>query len=545
MYIMDMITAALLLIVSICLILISLVILRFTIHFTMSEEYREIGVMKAVGISNRKIRGLYIVKYFGISVTGAVAGFVCSVPFGNVMLEKISKNIIMVSDKTGWLNLICAFGTAAVVVAFSYFCTRSIKRISPIEAIRNGEGDESYAKKGLIHLNRSRLPVLCFLALNDIVRGFRTFFTMILIFTLGTLLILIPVNTANTLESDKLIVWFSMAECDHVISEELFLSSSEDNLRSLKDKEDSVKSVLRDRGIEAKVFQEIMFRMNISKNNRKMSSLAFQGIGDITAEEYVYLEGSAPQRKSEVAISHTVAENIDAAIGDDVEIKDGETVKTYTVTAIFQTMNNMGEGIRFSEKEELDYRYMAGCFGIQIRYQDDCGKEEKDRRKAILKELYAENKVYDAGEYINDMIGDMAGTLGGIKRLILLVVLCINMLVTVLMVKSFLAREKGEIALLKAAGFQNISLIIWQTLRIGIVLLMSVILGLLLLAPVSKLAVEPIFQMMGAYSIEFDVEPFEVYVAYPLLVFLATLLSAFASAWGIKRISASEISSIE
>jgi len=64
MYIMDMITAAVMLIVSICLILISMVILRFTIQFTMSEEFREIGVMKAIGIKNQKIRRIYITKYF-------------------------------------------------------------------------------------------------------------------------------------------------------------------------------------------------------------------------------------------------------------------------------------------------------------------------------------------------------------------------------------------------------------------------------------------------------------------------------------------------
>ena len=59
MYIMDMLIAAVVLIVSICLILISMVILHFTINFTMSEEFREIGVMKAIGITNNKIRELF------------------------------------------------------------------------------------------------------------------------------------------------------------------------------------------------------------------------------------------------------------------------------------------------------------------------------------------------------------------------------------------------------------------------------------------------------------------------------------------------------
>ena len=70
-YIMYIIVAGLLLIVGVCLILVSFVVLRFTISFTVNEEFREIGVMKALGLKNSSVRGLYLVKYFGIAVIGA------------------------------------------------------------------------------------------------------------------------------------------------------------------------------------------------------------------------------------------------------------------------------------------------------------------------------------------------------------------------------------------------------------------------------------------------------------------------------------------
>ncbi|MDE7044317.1 MAG: FtsX-like permease family protein, partial [Acetatifactor sp.] len=94
-YVMDTLIAAVILVVSICLILISMVILRFTIHFTLSEEFREIGVMKAIGIPDGKIRGLYIVKYLSISAAGAAAGLILSVPFGNLLIKSVSNNIII------------------------------------------------------------------------------------------------------------------------------------------------------------------------------------------------------------------------------------------------------------------------------------------------------------------------------------------------------------------------------------------------------------------------------------------------------------------
>ena len=139
------------------------------------------------------------------------------------------------------------------------------------------------------------------------------------------------------------------------------------------------------------------------------------------------------------------------------------------------------------------------------------------------------------------MIGDMTAQIDNMKMLILGIVLSINMLVAVLMVKSFITREKNEIALLKAIGFKNVLLTLWQTMRIGIVLLVSVMTGVLLSSPLTTLIVMPIFRIMGAYSIEFEIRPLEVYGIFPLIVLSLTALAAFISAQGLRKITSAEI----
>ncbi len=544
MYLMDMLIAAVVLIVSICLILISMVILHFTINFTMSGEFREIGVMKAIGIANNGIRGLYIAKYLVIAVVGAAIGLVLSFPFSDLLIENASRNIIIESDNKWIINVICALGTAAIVALFCYFCTRKIRKFSPIDAIRSGNTGERYKSKGFVHLSKSKLSPVPFMAVNDILSGPKRFITMILIFTLGLLLIIIPVNTINTLKSDQLITLFNMAECDHVISQKL-LDSDASNEKIISDKLDDIREKLSENHIEADVFQEIMFRFSITHGDKTMSSIAFQGAGDVTADMYSYLEGTPPQNNGEVAISYIVADQIGVEIGDDVDINIGEEVRTYTVTAINQSMNNLGEGIRFYQDEQLDYAFAQGVFGIQIKYTDDPDSKTLDERKALLKELYNDEHIYTAGEYISYMIGDVSGQLEGVKKLILCIILCINVLVAILMVRSFIAKEKGEIAILKAIGFTNSSLVKWQTMRIGIVLLVSIVLGTILSTPLTKLMVEPVFRMMGAYSIQFDIMPLEVYVIYPLIVLIVTELAAFISAHNLKKISSSAAFNIE
>lgn len=545
LYMVDMVIAAVMLVVSVCLILISMVILRFTIHFTMSEEFREIGVMKAIGIPNRKIRGLYIVKYFAVSVTGGIVGLLFSIPFGKLMLGSLTQNMMMEADGNVWWNILCTVAVVAVVVLFSYTCTRKIKAISPIDAIRNGENGERYTRKSVLALHRSRLPAVLFLALNDILSGIRRYAALILIFTIGILLIVIPVNTMNTLQSGHLITWFSMAQCDHVISKEVLFHADSDNRGLIEEKLDEVREKLSGNGVKARVFEEVLFRMGITFQGKQESSLAFQGVGDITAASYQYLKGSAPQDYGEVGISHLIADRLGAQIGDTVSIQNGDTKKKYLVTAIFQTMNNMGEGIRFYEKEELDYSYVFGSFGIQISYMEKLSGSGLEKRKEQLTEWFADYEVYTAGGYVSQMIGDVSGQLKGMKYLILSVVLCINMLVTVLMVKSFLTKERGEIAMLKAIGFSNVSLAVWQSMRIGIVLLLAVVVSAVFAVPLSQVAVGPVFQMMGAQRIEFEVKPFEIYVLYPLLVFAVTVFSGLLAALQVRRIPASDASNVE
>ncbi len=544
-YLMEILIAGILLVVSVCLILISMVILRFIINFTITEEFREIGVMKAIGIKNFAIRGLYIVKYFAIAVIGTAVGLALSFPLSRLMISGVSQKIVISSGDNYLINIGAAILAAVIVVLFSYMCTRKIRKFSPIDAIRSGETGERYKKKGILRLGKSHMPTVPFMALNDIFSGIKNYISMIIIFILGTLLVIIPVNTINTLRSDRLITIFNMVESDHVISQELLFNPNEDNKAMVERKFAEVREMFAENGIDVDVFQEIMFRANIAKGGKRTNSISFQGMGGVTADMYTYLEGTPPQNVHEVALTHLTAGQIDAHIGDDVEIKIGDDTRTYTVTAINQSMNNMGEGVRFHQDAELDYNYATGSFGIQVNYKDNPDKAEIAERKALLEKLYPDATVYTPGEYIGYMIGNVADQLDGIKILILSIILGINALVAVLMVKSFITKEKSEIALLKAIGFKNNPLTLWQTLRIGIVLIVSVLTGALVSSPLSSVIITPIFGMMGALSIEYEIRAVEVYLAFPLIMLGVTALAAFISAQGLRKISSSQISNNE
>ena len=545
-YILDMIIAGIFLIVSFCLIIISIVLLRFTIGFTISEEYREIGVMKAIGIKNSKIRTLYMVKYIAMSMVGAVTGFFAGIPFGNMMTEQSSKSFVTGDSQSYLINLLCALAVLLVIGLFTWWSTRKVKKFTPVDAIRNGESGKRYKKKGLLSLSESHFSPVFFMAVNDILSGFRHFAVMSATFVIGILMITIMLNVISTVQSPKLLGWFSMAECDLTLEDkettEKYTVPDGQRLRNEYVKE--MEKTLADNGIPAHCFAETLFKYPIRSGENKSVTLSFIG-SNSTTDMYTYIEGTPPENENEIAVSHIIAERLNVNIGDTVTVRVGGKEKEFMISALYQSMNNMGEGLRFNEKIEIDFSEALGYFSYQVKYTDNPSADEIHSRRETIEKLYPDYTVRSAGEYADYFISGVAGMLSDTKNFIVMIVMLINILVVVLMESSFLTKERGEIALMKSIGFKNRSIILWQTLRVAIIMAVAVIIAVLLTDPVSQLAVGGIFKIMGSKFIIFDTNILEAYIIYPLAVFAVTVLASLISALGIRTISSQEVNNIE
>ena len=205
----DMITAYILLAVCILLVIAAFVTLRFAIGFTISEEFREIGVMKAVGIHNSGIRSIYITKYAAIALIGSVIGYAGSIPLSSYLLESVSRSIVF-SGSNSVIGVAGSIAVIALILLFSYGCTRGIKKMSPIDAVRSGQTGERFGKSSVIHLGRSKLPATVFMALNDVLSAPKQFAIITVVFTLCVLMMTVMSNMANTLSSDKPIFLFGI-----------------------------------------------------------------------------------------------------------------------------------------------------------------------------------------------------------------------------------------------------------------------------------------------------------------------------------------------
>ena len=545
-YIFDMIVVGLLLVVSLILIAIAFVVLHFTITFTLSEEFREIGVMKAIGISNFKIRGLYLVKYAGLSAIGAVIGLALSFPFGEMLMSVSSQTIIIGNSNPIILNVLCAVLVVAVILLFCYGCTGRVRNMTPIDAIRNGQTGERFRKKSLMSLGKSKLPVTPFLAVNDIISSPKRYSIITLTFVLCLSLIFMLSNTVATMNSDSLSTTFGCADCDIYMDSKMIMECMlDDGHERLSKHLDSIEKKLAENDIQAKCFQEMLFSLPVSNGENERNISIYHGTGT-TMDMYDYTAGAMPQYTNEIAITRLSAERLKVDIGDTVTIKTIDGDKKYIITAFFQSMNMQGDGIRLHSDEEINYVQAQGGMGTQLIFTDNPDSKEIERRIEEIQRIFPD---YENIKTCADMTSDMLGvteTLTAVKYLVTVLTIVLAALITVLMERSFIAKEQGEIALMKAVGTRNGKIYGYHTLRFLFVGIIAVIIAEILAMPLTHLCIDPIFKMMGMeLAVDYIVNPLELFLIFPAIILTTTTISAFLTSLYTKKIKSSDTANIE
>lgn len=544
-YVFDMMVVGILLMVSLILVAVAFVILRFTIAFTLTEEFREIGVMKAIGIRNRKIRGLYLAKYAALSVIGAVTGLAFSFPFGEMLMRLSSKSIIINNQNAAFANVLCAVLMVAAIMLFCYGCTGKVGKMSPIDAVRNGQTGERFRKKSIMSLGRSKFPATPFLALNDIVSSPKRFGIITFAFFLCLSLLLILSSTVTTAKSGTFANAFGLADFDLSAKGEVMEFMAEDGHEKLKEYLSDMEEDFAGNNMPAHCMQEMMFKLPVSHGENEGSIAIYQGTGT-TADMYEYIEGTPPQSASEVALTRLAANKLKANIGDTITIKTTDGDREFIITALFQTLMNMGEGVRLHEDEEINYIQAQVAVFTLVKFTDAPDKKEIARRMEKIQELYPGlDSVKDRAECISDEL-KVTDTVDTVKQMVAVLTIILAALITVLMECSFIVKEQGEIALMKAIGTRNGKIYAYHTLRFVFVGGITVIVAELFALPLTHLFIDPIFKMMGMeLAVDYVINPLEMFLVFPLAILVATTTSAFLTSLYTVKIKALDTANIE
>ncbi|MGN0436720.1 MAG: FtsX-like permease family protein, partial [Wujia sp.] len=188
--------------------------------------------------------------------------------------------------------------------------------------------------------------------------------------------------------------------------------------------------------------------------------------------------------------------------------------------------------------------YCNALMAYLIDFDDNPNDKEIDRRIDTIKALYDIDGVMDAAGYCADCIG-VTGTMEAVSKLLLVITCVVVILVTILMERSFISDETSQIALLKAIGFNDKTILKWHIIRFMLVGIVAELLAVLLTVPVTKLWCDPIFGMMGATDVKYFFNPVSLLICYPGIILIITFASVALTALYTKKISSRDVINIE
>lgn len=548
LYAMDLVMAGMLAAVGVCLIAIAILVLRYTIVFTIQEDYREIGIMKVIGIKGRGIKGIYLIKYFVIVVVGDVIGCIASFPAGNVMIKSVSKRMLMEdSSSNGVFNIICSLVVIVFVMALCYLSMRRLNRMSAIDAIRNGSNGERFSKKSRMRLeNRKRISTPLFMAMNDIVSDFKSYIVLMLVFALGMVLLTVPFNTLNTMRSSEMSDQFLLDKKAVCYVNDLS-GSQEKTFKTTTDYEaglERLKNEIEAEGYDAEVSGGALYSI-VYKSDKVKDGKSIITYHTVTQESsyLTYIEGTAPKLDNEIAMSQKSMDEMGLKIGDSVTGKLIIGEKKFIITGSYQDYMQLGKSVRFSDKVDTASELLTMTWVAQI-YIKGADSQNKEEIMDKLNKAYPSYKFENAQAIVDGSVGGIVGMFESMKIWLVFLMAGINILITSLMMKMFMLREKGQIAILRSIGFRNWSIRCWQALRIGLIMLVSVIVAIPISRIIDVTILKSLFGIMGA-SVNIQVKPLEVYVLYPGIILIFIFAAAMICAGGVKKIDIREMNNVE
>lgn len=235
--------------------------------------------------------------------------------------------------------------------------------------------------------------------------------------------------------------------------------------------------------------------------------------------------------------------DLDAGIGDRITADMDGVMREFIITGKFSSFIGAGHTALLYNDMEIERTQATG--GIQIHFDGNPDKETIEKNIEQLKTVLNTDKIYNTSDMIKTMTG-MSDTLNAIKKMMMILTGIVTAMIIVLMERSFISKEKSEIALMKAVGISNGSIIAQHTLRFVIVSILACGVSLAALMPISNMLMDYICSMIGDISgIKCDIDPMEIFVICPVMLILVTTIGAFLTALYTKTIKASDTASIE
>lgn len=529
----DGLVAFALVFISLILIAIALLNLRFVIRGTLEDEVHEIGAMKAIGIPDREISGLYLTKYSILALIGCVVGGLLAILATNALTQDIQTSYAQAPVGT-WTFLVPLIALAAVYVVVVGICRsvlRGVRKIEVVNALVHGSTlDEKQtarrARRQARWVRRTGLAsssgtgVNGRLALLDLRAEGRAWALLPVVFGLTAVLITVPANLVSTFESPRFVTYLGAPERD--LRADVQFQEDVDGVK------DRLVAAMEDddRVTDVQAYAYVDFHAD-SVDGRARLRVA---VGDHADDSVRFSQGGMP-RDGQIALSVLNADKYRVGVGDDLTVHDGEQPFTVQVSGIYQDITDGGQ----TAKMPGEVTRGASAYTVYADLADDAA--DPAATADAYDAQFPTAGVKPTEEYIRETMGVLTDSMRGAAWVALVFGLGVAALITSLFLKLRLTRDRPKMGVLSAIGFSARELVGQVRTKALLLVAAGTVAGLVFAATAGQsLASAGLAAVgLGITDLTFIPNPWLVYVLYPLLLLGAGWLGVAVLTAGIRR----------
>ncbi|MFT4145558.1 MAG: ABC transporter permease, partial [Mobilitalea sp.] len=507
------------------LIIISLIIVHFNISNSIEMNMKNIGMLKASGYTSSQMTIATILEFMMISIFAVCAGLICAISAANVVGTILSSSIGLLWEMNFDVTsaLISIFVIMLLVLLAVLLCSLKFKRITPLDALRNGINSHNF-KKNRIQLAKIALPINTAIGMKSIF--FHKKKNLIICFIIVILSFCaneaISVYQNFAIRSDKLVAIAGIEQPDILIK-----MKDNENSNYIDNFERTKQKVLANNGVQY-VIECNSVNIICKANGEEVSvNLDVYDRTDKLRTDTI-VRGRRPTYDNEIMLTSIMAEHLNVSIGDVVYLELNGKSTDYLLVGESQGLNQLGRTGMMTKDGLTRINPDSRSFGLYIY------AVENSNLNNLLQELkvsLTEEQV-DIANYVNYIatsLGSIATAMKLLCGVMIGVVILTIALILVLIIKIQLVRDQKQLGIYKALGYTTGQLMLQTIMSYIPIVFLGSILGSIL----AWFGVEPSFILcLSAFGIEksgMDVSFAAMIGVVITIVLWATLIAGLCS----------------
>ena len=441
---------------------VSLLVIRFRIKNSIEEDMPKIGSLQSIGYTSRQITQTFVLQYGSIVF---IFTFISIIPA--FFLLPLVGQVFAAQSSMYWNpgftpvpNVVTVLGLASITLLVARVSARSIRKISPILALRGGVSTHSF-KRNRLPLEKSLLPINPTLAFKSFLQGMRQsvmMFSVLLAvaFTAVIALVIFYNSSINLsafkevpgIERSNAMIMFSPLEDVHALRDEVMLHA---DVRDSQFSE-TTRIIVSDTFVGAVVMDDY---------DRRVTRNVYSGI--------------FPRYSNEIAIAGLLASQLDIDVGDEVLI--GRDELPFIVTGLTQGMEAdtpLTVYLTTDGMRNIDSEFIQSTLIVYLYPSTDAALFVGEMEEQFG---YYTFFIADMDTIFAEGVSGFASIMSLVGAVILIVSIFVILLVLYFVIGSTIVRRHRDLGIQKAIGFTTLNLMNQISLALSFPILLGTAVG--------------------------------------------------------------------